>query len=385
MSDPGGRTGRGGGLTEDESTRLSQHVAGVSTSGLPLGPGLRALAEESPRGAFREALIDLAGSLERGVPLDVAVEDEAGRVPPHLRGLIRAGIRSGDLGDILGRYSVVARVGSDLRRSFWVGLAYPILALGLTGGLFALVDGLIMDRFEGIFRDFGMSLPGMTVALLMMSQVLRAAWPLVLATCVALVAGWALIGLFMSRAARNALFARLPVVGALWRYTSWSEFCHLLAMLIEARLPLPEALRLTGSAVENRDVELACRAMARGVEQGATLSAAMAGILPPSSVGRDRPGGELGDLLVERDGVRAIRRSMPDGLPRLLNWAEGRAAIAEVLHMAGETFQARSRAEASFGGAAAAFMAALAVIFGLFIVVVGLFLPLITVVTQLSG
>lgn len=378
-------TGGGGKLSAEETARLSQHVAGVSASGLPLGSGLRALAEESPRGAFRDALLDLADALERGEPLEEAIEDEAGRVPPHLRGLIRAGVRSGDLGEILGRFSAVARVGSELRRTFWVGLAYPILAVGLAGGLFALVDALVVDRFERIFADFGMPLPALTIALLMMSHALRTFAPLIITACLALVFVWAFVGLVASRAARNSLFARAPVIGALWKYTSWAEFCHLLAMLVEARVPLPEALRLTGAAVENSDLEIACRAVAQCVERGVSLSTAMSGNILGPAVDPSGAGPTSADVKADRDALRAIRRSMPDGLPRLLRWAEGRAAIAEVLHMAGETFQARSRAEAAFGGAAAAFMAALAVIVGLFIVVLGLFLPLITLVTRLSG
>lgn len=369
MSESEATSGRGGELSAEESARLSRHVADVSASGLPLGPGLRALAEESGPGRFRGALVGLASALERGVPLDRAVEGEAGRMPPHLRGLIRAGVRAGDLGDILGRFSAVSRVGTDLRRTFWAGLAYPIIAVVLTVLLFILVDALIVDRFRRVFQDFGVELPGLTVLLLMMSSALRASAPFLLPVLVGLFLAWAVVGLFVSRGVRDGALAWTPVVGSLWRYTAWAEFCHLLAMLIEAKIPLPEALRLTGAAIENGEVDRACRAMAQGVEHGASLSSAMAGEIPDA----------------DQAGLRAIRRSMPEGLPRLLHWAEDRAAIAEVLHMAGETFQARSRAEVTFGGAAAAFLAAAAVIIGLFIVVVGMFLPLITLVSKLSG
>ena len=100
---------------------------------------------------------------------------------------------------------------------------------------------------------------------------------------------------------------------------------------------------------------------------------------PTYAGNRHNVGAMVVDVLASRIGERF--RSHKAGA----DVAEGRAAIAEVLHMAGETFQARSRAEAAFGGAAAAFMAALAVIGGLFIVVLGLFLPLITLVSKLSG
>ena len=408
MIEPRERSERGGSLTQEESARLSDQLAGAAASGLPLGPGLRALAEESPRGPFRDALRSLADSIDRGTPLEEAVDDEARRVPPHLRGLIRAGLAAGNLGDVLGRFTSVADVGADLKRSFWIGMAYPLFALILACVLFVLVDLLVIVRFEELFRDFGVSLPFLTQFVLETSHALRFIWPLFAAGALVLFAGWSVAGLVLSRASRNSLFARLPLIGPLWRFTSWAEFCHLLAILLEARLPMPEALRLTGEAVEDRDVEHACRAMARSVERGASLSVAMEAQTPttlPSGpfdhLDRTKPGrgkarelegddeapepAMLGDLLEEKAGRDAIRRSMPEGLPKLLRWAEKREAIVEVLRMAGETFQARARAESSFGGGVVALLALLGVVIGLFFVVIGLFLPLITLINKLSG
>jgi hypothetical protein len=53
--------------------------------------------------------------------------------------------------------------------------------------------------------------------------------------------------------------------------------------------------------------------------------------------------------------------------------------------MAGEMFEARSRAQAAFAGTVMAVLAVVGVIVGIFVVVVGLFLPLITVISRLSG
>ncbi|WP_165251445.1 type II secretion system F family protein [Paludisphaera soli] len=402
MTEPRDERGPGGSLSPGEAARLSEHVAGVARSGLPLGPGLRALAEESSAGEFRRSLLGLADAIERGVPLEEAIEGEAGSIPPHFRGLIRAGLRSGDLGEVLGRFSAIASIGAELKRSFWISLAYPLLAIGLALVLFVLVDALVVSKFEDTFRDFGLSLPLVTVFLLKLSHAVRVGWPALLTLVLVLFAAWLGLGLASSRARRNSLFARIPIVGSLWRYTAWTEFCHLLAVLLESRLPLPEALRLTGAGVEDADVDLACRAMARQVEQGASLSAAMAGgapttspagpfdhlvpgTSPPAKFEDGPPPATLGDFVEARAGERAIRRAMPSGLPRLLRWAEDRAATAEVLRMAGETYQARSRAEAAFSGAVLAFLAMMGVFLGIAVMVIGLFLPLISMLSWLSG
>jgi type II secretory pathway component PulF len=76
---------------------------------------------------------------------------------------------------------------------------------------------------------------------------------------------------------RNTVMCRLPVVGPLWRFTSWAEFCHLLAILLESEVSMPEALVLTGQGVQDADIDRACRAMARDVESGRSLSEAMTG------------------------------------------------------------------------------------------------------------
>lgn len=397
----GARDERGdrGELSPDDAARLSQHVAGAAGAGLPLGPGLRALAEESPRRRFRNALRALADDVERGVPLDEAVAADAAAIPPHLRGIIRAGARSGDIGEVLGRFSAVAAVGAELKRSFWSALAYPTLAVVLAVALMAMVDGLIVSRFEAIFSDFGIQLPTMTRALLAVSHAVRVSWPLLIGLVLALLVAWLFVMVGLPRASRNALLARLPLIGPLWRYTASAQFCQLLAALLESRLPLPEALRLTGAGIEDATIDLACRTMAASVEQGASLAAAMEG-RPPSpppgpfaplgtpmaGPGFDRPSPPTPRAWAESEqGRRAILRAIPPGLPRLLKWAEGRSATVEVLQMAAESFQARSRAEASFGGAVLAVLAMIGVLLGVFVVVVGLFLPLIRLVSMLSG
>ena len=60
-------------------------------------------------------------------------------------------------------------------------------------------------------------------------------------------------------------------------------------------------------------------------------------------------------------------------------------AVAEILHMAGEMFEARARGQATFAGTVMAVLAVILVLWGIFTVVVGLMLPMITLISRLSG
>jgi len=353
-----------GELSPDEAARLSERITDVARSGLPLGPGLRALGEEMPRGRFRSSLERLADEIDRGVPLPAALDAQKGRFPAHLRGLVEGGIRTGRLGDVLGRFSSHANLTAELKRGVWLALAYPVLTLVVAVALFLMVEVILVSQFENIFRDFGVPLPGMTILLVEISHAARAGWPILVALLVVAVLAALFLRFVMPRDKRNSLISRLPVIGPLWRYSAWAEFCHLLALLLEAETPMPEALRLTGRGVDDVAIDRACREMALEVERGATLSEALAGRAP---------------------GEPDVRRSMPLGLSSLLQWAEDHATIAEILRMAGEMFQARSGSQATFAGTVLGVITVLGAMVGVGVVVVGLFLPLITLVSKLSG
>src|SRR5262245_20758029 len=163
-----GQTTRGdakGRLTAEESVRLTDHITSLTRGGLPLGPGLVALAEELPPGRFRQSLLELSATLARGVPLDSAMNEQKDRIPPHLRGLVTAGMRSGQLGDILGRFSGYMSIGTELSRKLWLSLAYPIVSILLALILFVFVNVVLVSQFEMLFNDLGIPILKLMIAM----------------------------------------------------------------------------------------------------------------------------------------------------------------------------------------------------------------------------
>jgi len=355
MSDQWGANGARGVLNGADTAQLSQQIAGLTRAGLPLGAGLTALSEELPRGALRRSMTELAQTLEAGLPLDQAIESQGGRIPPHLRGLVIAGIKSGNLGDFLSRFSGYVGIGTEVRRRLWLNLAYPFVTVCAALALFVFVSAILISQFESIYTNFGVPLPKLTLAILAISHVVNTVWAPVAILLGVGVCTWLAARVFLKPPSRRSLAARLPIVGAVWRTTSLAEFCHLLALLLESHLPLPEALRLTGEGVQDADLDDSCRSMADEVESGRSLAQAM-----------------------------TEKRLFPPGLPSLLRWAERDKSLPEVLHMAGAMFEARARSQSTFTGTAVSVLCVLLVL-GIIMVIPGLFLPLITLISRLSG
>jgi len=356
MRDPTGSGGGGGRLSGDDAARLSERIAGLTGAGLPLGPGLRASARELGRGRLRSSMTAVADALEAGAPVEDALDERVGRLPPLLGALLRTGVRGGRVGEVLGRYVGFHNVGVDLRHGLWVNLAYPCFAVLLSLLLFVYVASTIGRAFEAIFRDFGVSLPGVTVAILVVSRAFAVDTGVLTTGFLGILVVLPLFLLVIGPATRRGLLVGVPVIGAVWRNTSLAEFCHLLALTLEGGVPLPEAVRLVGGGVDDAAIGRACRSMAVDLGGGSSLA---------DAVGRERV--------------------FPAGLARLLRWAEKNQTLAEALHTSGEMFEARARAQASFAGTLLNVLAVVWGLFGVFSVVLGLMLPLVTLITKLSG
>ena len=355
MPNSGGLNGAGGRLSGGETAELSRQIAGLAQAGLPLAHGLVALGEELPPGRLRRSMNHLAERLESGVTLDEALEDQKDRIPPHLRGLVIAGLRTGRLGDVLSRFSQYVAIGTELNRRLWLSLAYPILTVCFASGLFFFLCVVMVGQFEDIFRNFSVPLPRLTIALLVAARIVNRAWLPTVIVIGTIAACWLAAKIFLRQPTRRSLAARIPLVGTVWRATSLAEFCHLLALLLESRLPMPEALRLTGEGVQDARVDAACEQMARQVEAGRTLAQSMEKM-----------------------------RLFPRGLPRLVGWAGNEQSLPEVLHMAGAMFESRARSYSTFVGTVLNVICVLLVFF-MVMVIPALFMPLITLISRLAG
>jgi type II secretory pathway component PulF len=166
-----------------------------------------------------------------------------------------------------------------------------------------------------------------------------------------LVANWASGG----RLGRP-LVSRLPVLGAVWKSTAMAEFCHLLSLLMEAGVPLAEALPMAGGATRDPDLAWGGRAAAAGVVAGELLPRAVA-----------------------RAGV------FPNGFARLIDWAEGGGSLPGALRVAGALFEARARPQARAAGAVFTVIVVMMVLFGVGFMIAALYMPLIQLISELSG
>ncbi|MBI5760769.1 MAG: type II secretion system F family protein [Planctomycetales bacterium] len=343
-------------MPSDELHETTGQVASIAQAGLPLAPGLRALAEEVSSGRVRRALFSLSERLEGGESLDAVLAQSPKLVPPPLRALLAAAAGAGNLGLLLDRYLMLSRVNRDLKRRLWLSLAYPTLLILASLSVAAFFLLWIAPAFREMFEGFDVEIPAITVAMFKVSTFL-VDYGGVISLGTLFVGGLLVIGvpLLVGRANLRRMVHAIPIVGSMLQYSGLAGFCHFLALLLEGRVRLPDALRLSGAACGDASLNQHAVELARGVEEGLSLIDATFG-LP----------------------------SFPQSLMHVFRWQTRGDAFADILRANAEVFEARARTQSGMlAGIIEPFvLVGVAVTVGG--TVVALFMPLIKLLNELS-
>ncbi len=256
---------------------LAEATAGLAAmleSGLPVDAALSAVAESSPP-RLREALEETREQVRQGAALSAALA-AAGVAAPVVVALVRAGERSGSLASGLTRAAEQLEHDAATRAAVSAALTYPAI-LGVAGAVsVAAIVGLVVPRFAALLGDAGRALPVSTRLLLGASATLGRFGPgglAALAVFIALFLRWRATP--HGSLALSGWLLGLPGVGALRLQLATARMCRALAGLLEAGVPMLQALAVARDVTGDAAVGERLAAARTEVERGERLGAAL--------------------------------------------------------------------------------------------------------------
>ena len=346
--------------SECEVVELFEQLAALTATGMPLPSGLRAASQELGSRRLRSIFRDLASRLEAGDSLQTAMASSPVRFPPHIQGLVLAGARSGQLTAILAEYVRHTNSAQELRVKFWTSLTYPLLGLVLSSILVSFICSLSVRTYESLMEGFGtfdVKVERHVDVLIMFARFVDDfGLKILISMIVALTLFWLMIKIVASPARIRRWICSVPVLGSLLRLSAVTEFCHLMAMFLEAGTPLPTALELAGESVRDPDLARSCSEMSRAVVEGQPLWIAV-----------------------------NLWPGIPAGLGQLFRWSEDQRGLPDSLRIAGDMFETRARAQASFANNVLGVVLLLIILWWVGFGIAALYLPMINVVRVLSS
>jgi type II secretory pathway component PulF len=362
-------------LTEADFGPLASSLESRPAAKLPLITSLRALAEESRSFRFRRSVFRMIAALERGQPVDEVLRKFSATFPRRLSALADAGVTTGRLPFVMQHALDDLRRAAELRRRVWSNLSYPAVLMLVAGVILGGIFVMIVPTFKRIFDDFGTDLPGLTKAVVAFSDAsVNVVWGVVdweawlgwkgalLALMIAVAAfvgtgflvGNCDLGVGVRRLSQRCLH-RTPLLGSSFRAASLSGFFRLLALLTEAGLALPAALRLAGEVNGDADLSAGAERIADGLERGAS---------PVDAV---------------RDAETLPREVLP-----IFRWTDQRSLFIEALRGAADIFAARSQLHSGITVVVLEPMLIFGVGMTVGLVVLALFMPLLKLLNDLA-
>jgi general secretion pathway protein F len=291
---------------------VTRQLATLVRSSMPLEESILAVSQQSEKPWLKSILLGVRSRVMEGHSLAEGLAEFPQAFPELYRATVAAGEQSGHLDAILERLADYAETRQQLRQRVMHALIYPtiltVLAVVIVSGLLVYV----VPQVVGVFENTGQELPGLTSALISMSDFLRDHGGVLLTLLV--VVAFALRRILKEPGPKRRyrrLRLRLPLIGRRTRGINTARFTRTLSMLAGSGVPVLEALRISGEVVNNIPMREAIEETSLRVREGAPIGASLGAsrLFPPMTMHLISSGEASGELenMLERAAVNQER------------------------------------------------------------------------------
>ncbi|UCG55772.1 MAG: type II secretion system F family protein [Phycisphaerales bacterium] len=271
-------------IGRNEFLLFNQQLASITQAGIPLERGLRELATDVTSKSMRALIDDIAGELEAGVSIEDAFEKRQKNFPPLYGRILKAGVETGRLSEMLTSLNRHLELASQTRRIIFEAVSYPAVVLILGAIIITGVFLFVIPQFETVLQEMvGGRLNPITALLFGIVRNVVPFW----ITVGFLVAAVVLLFLALSssgggRRFKESLFLKIPVVGGVYHHSLLGRMAEAMAMLTGAGCDMPTCVRLASGATGSEKLILESEMLAREIEKGANIVEAgqISGVIP---------------------------------------------------------------------------------------------------------
>ncbi len=284
---------------------FTRQWAALMRAGIPLAQAFDLLSQSavgssSVRKHFASTLKSLRTDVLSGQSLHKAFQKHPKVFDALYCNLLHAGESAGILEKVLSRLADTLEAQALLKAKLKNAIIYPCSILVVSCGVITVIMLWVIPIFEEVFKSMGASLPWATQCLVDASH-LVSEWAWAIGLAMALLAllsqqlhtRWLAIQI----ASEQAMFA-LPVLGPLCQAAMNVRWAHSLSALLEAGMPLADAVFPAGATTLSPNIQSFTPLLAKQLQEGNSLHKAMSksGLFSPMLVQMCAIGEETGSL-----------------------------------------------------------------------------------------
>jgi type IV pilus assembly protein PilC len=278
---------------------FARELGVLVSTGTPLIDAISSIERQSSNDSWLAVLTRVRQRLEEGDSLAAALNGDRQAFTAVFRSLVAAGESSGHLDTMLLRVAVLTRKQAQIRSNILGAMMYPILLTGVAILVMGLLIGVVLPRFAGMFETLDTPLPASTAVLMAMSEFIRSYWWGVIPMLVASIFGivWWLKNPSGQQFVGN-VWLKMPKLGDILRSFMTAQITRLLGVLLEAKVPMLDAIELTRESLGHEQYRQLMASAADAVTRGEPISSALStdGLMTASASEAIRNGEQTGRL-----------------------------------------------------------------------------------------
>lgn len=262
-------------------TLFTRQLSTLQDAGLPLLRSLQILESQQKPGLMKNILLGVCEEVEGGSSLSEAM----GKYPKAFNHLFVKMVNAGEIGGVLDvilqRLSEFMEKSEKLKRKIKGAMVYPIVVVVVALAILTGIMLMIIPKFEEIFLDFEIELPGLTQGLINTSRWVAGSnsqggipgWAILVFGLPTLIIVFKLLRKTPpGKATVDILLLWTPVLGKLIRKTVIARFTRTMGTLISAGVPILEAVTITSQTSGNYVFEKALMNVHDSIREGESFA-----------------------------------------------------------------------------------------------------------------
>jgi type IV pilus assembly protein PilC len=271
----------------NEFLLFNQQLESLTKAAIPLEKGLRTLAADAGSPQMRNLLNEIASNLEAGIPIEEAIDKRQAQFPPLYGMMLRAGIKTGHLSEMLTCLNRHLQIVQHTRLIITEAATYPFVVF-LTASV--IISGLfifIIPTFAEVLGEMSAGragLPTITQMILTAAKYVPHFWVTLVILIITVILFWKSLTLSSSgRRAQERFIQAIPIFGKIHRNGILSRMSESMAMLVDSGCTLPESFRLAARASGSERAIHDSNLVAEQLEKGYPVleAGAVCQMLPP--------------------------------------------------------------------------------------------------------
>lgn len=271
-------------VTSKSLILFTRQFSTMIDSGLPLIQGLEILSFQEENPTFKKILTQIKTDVEGGSSFADALKKHPKIFDNLYVNLVAAGELGGVLDVILQRLAAYIEKNERLVKKVKGAMVYPTTILVIAFVVIVVMLVFVIPVFAEMFSGFGGELPGLTQAVVNLSDFMRVNWWIIAIIIAAIVTGVKKFkGTDKGEYIIDKMLLKAPVVGDLLRKVAVAKFTRTLGTMLSSGVPILDGMDIVAKTAGNRIVEDAIVTTKQSVSEGKNIADPMleSGVFPP--------------------------------------------------------------------------------------------------------